>query len=114
LHSPKRLRCPELPDFLTTHIDPFTGENDAIAPACRVRAPGFDPNQIDPTMSRNAPCPVVRARNISIVTGLWLNVRPGRDIMFAPLRKRPGGANGLQCKNLYALKINHVAGFYPS
>jgi hypothetical protein len=36
-------------------------------------APGFDPNQIDPTMSRNAPCPVVRARNISIVTGLWLN-----------------------------------------
>jgi preprotein translocase subunit SecA len=40
---------PELPDFLTTHIDPFAGENDA-SPA--LPAGGFDPN-----ISRNAPCP---------------------------------------------------------
>ena len=40
---------PTLPDFLTTHIDPFTGENDAL--------PSMPLGGIDPNMSRNAPCP---------------------------------------------------------
>lgn len=51
--QPEPAALPELPDFLTTHIDPFTGENDAQAPALT----GFDPSQIDPNLSRNAPCP---------------------------------------------------------
>jgi preprotein translocase subunit SecA len=38
--QPEAPALPELPDFLTTHIDPFTGENDAIAPAAECRA-GF-------------------------------------------------------------------------
>ncbi|MBB3953450.1 preprotein translocase subunit SecA [Novosphingobium sediminicola] len=51
--QPEPAALPELPDFLTTHIDPFTGQNDAIPAAL----PGFDPSQIDPAYSRNAPCP---------------------------------------------------------
>ncbi|MGD9663972.1 MAG: preprotein translocase subunit SecA [Novosphingobium sp.] len=65
---------PELPDFLTGHIDPFTGENDAagampgaeamlgsLATAARAAAgPGGavreDP-YADMNVSRNAPCP---------------------------------------------------------
>ena len=60
------LQLPELPDFLTSHIDPFTGEDDAGA-----RTPGAmamlgalgsglasagDP-YADLGLSRNAPCP---------------------------------------------------------
>ena len=40
---------PELPDFLTTHLDPVTGENEAAPPAGNAFA--------DPNLSRNAPCP---------------------------------------------------------
>jgi len=51
--QPEPAALPELPDFLTTHIDPFTGQNDAVPAAL----PDFDPSQIDPAYSRNAPCP---------------------------------------------------------
>src|SRR6478735_7657619 len=30
--DPAQFQLPELPDFLTSHIDPFTGENDARTP----------------------------------------------------------------------------------
>ncbi|HQS95045.1 MAG: preprotein translocase subunit SecA [Novosphingobium sp. 17-62-19] len=67
---------PELPDFLTSHIDPFTGENDAIAPTPSPSMFGALPPQAGGTLlagavaqglgddpyagsgiSRNAPCP---------------------------------------------------------
>ncbi|NOU02818.1 MAG: preprotein translocase subunit SecA, partial [Novosphingobium sp.] len=32
LRMPEPVELPDLPDFLTSHIDPFTGENDALAP----------------------------------------------------------------------------------
>ena len=59
------LQLPELPDFLTSHIDPFTGENDAAQTSSDGRvvssltAPisgGTDP-YADQGISRNAPCP---------------------------------------------------------
>ncbi|NML93444.1 preprotein translocase subunit SecA [Novosphingobium olei] len=31
MRAPEEFQLPELPDFLTSHIDPFTGENDAQA-----------------------------------------------------------------------------------
>ncbi|HEX4847703.1 MAG TPA: SEC-C metal-binding domain-containing protein, partial [Novosphingobium sp.] len=37
LRMPDPVDLPELPDFLTSHIDPFTGENDAGA-----RTPGAE------------------------------------------------------------------------
>jgi len=37
LRMPEPAPLPELPEFLTSHIDPFTGENDAVA-----RTPGAD------------------------------------------------------------------------
>jgi len=46
---PQQPELPQLPDFLTTHIDPFTGENDAV--------PSLPAGGIDPNLSRNAPCP---------------------------------------------------------
>jgi len=50
--QPQDMPLPELPDFLTSHIDPFTGENDAVpAPV-----PGQDP-YAGMGLSRNAPCP---------------------------------------------------------
>ncbi len=65
-------QLPELPDFLTSHIDPFTGENDAApqvpgaaamlgalggAQAAGTAAvPGEDP-YAGQGISRNAPCP---------------------------------------------------------
>ena len=63
-------QLPELPDFLTSHIDPFTGENDAVPPApamfgalppqaggsLTVAAPMGDP-YAGQGISRNAPCP---------------------------------------------------------
>lgn len=65
---------PELPAFLTTHIDPFTGEDDTndydggSAGLVTTRLPpfgipqpiadaGMDPAQWDGVVSRNAPCP---------------------------------------------------------
>lgn len=30
MNAPEDFQLPELPDFLTSHIDPFTGENDAV------------------------------------------------------------------------------------
>ncbi|MFM6831410.1 MAG: SEC-C metal-binding domain-containing protein, partial [Novosphingobium sp.] len=63
-------QLPELPDFLTSHIDPFTGENDALPPAPAMfgavspqaagalsfGAAGGDP-YAGQGISRNAPCP---------------------------------------------------------
>lgn len=63
-------QLPELPDFLTSHIDPFTGENDALPAvptmfgalppqaggSLSVGAPTADPFA-GQGISRNAPCP---------------------------------------------------------
>ncbi len=48
-NQPQSMALPELPDFLTSHIDPFTGENDAV--------PALPAGMIDPNISRNSPCP---------------------------------------------------------
>jgi len=66
---------PQLPDFLTTHIDPLTGEDDTYdydggaAGLITTRLPqmgipqpsaedlGTDPAQWEGLVSRNAPCP---------------------------------------------------------
>ncbi len=65
---------PDLPDFLTTHIDPFTGEDDSeddgydpaasglvttrIAPTQMAALPeGIDPFAGNPDIRRNDPCP---------------------------------------------------------
>ena len=72
---------PELPDFITTHIDPFTGEDDSAdidaatgqimsrLPPLQIPQPDFPPAQSMPgaegdlvvedveKVSRNAPCP---------------------------------------------------------
>jgi preprotein translocase subunit SecA len=66
----EEFQLPELPDFLTSHIDPFTGENDALPPApamfgaispqaagaLTLGAAGSDPFA-GQGISRNAPCP---------------------------------------------------------
>ncbi|MET0587631.1 MAG: preprotein translocase subunit SecA [Novosphingobium sp.] len=58
--EPEEFQLPELPDFLTSHIDPFTGENDALGDtglALAAAAPaGTDP-YAGLGLSRNAPCP---------------------------------------------------------
>ena len=71
LASPEDFELPELPDFLTGHIDPFTGEDDSRIPQVPGAAamlgalaagsvvagdPGSDP-YADSGISRNAPCP---------------------------------------------------------
>ncbi len=61
---------PELPDFLTTHIDPFTGEDDSYdqdagdlglitttLPTQRATPRGDDPFAGNPDIRRNDPCP---------------------------------------------------------
>ncbi|WP_294245036.1 preprotein translocase subunit SecA [uncultured Sphingomonas sp.] len=73
LQAPPEL--PELPDFITSHFDPFTGEDntndwDAAArgllqpqmPPMQIPQPegmdlGTDPSQWDGRVNRNAPCP---------------------------------------------------------
>jgi preprotein translocase subunit SecA len=62
-------QLPELPDFLTSHIDPFTGEDDsrqvpgaaAMLGAIGAQGPAQAPTGEDPYagqgVSRNAPCP---------------------------------------------------------
>ena len=62
--QPQDFELPELPDFLTSHIDPFTGENDAMSatPGAQAllgnlgAAPGEDP-YAGLGLSRNAECP---------------------------------------------------------
>lgn len=62
--QPQDFELPELPDFLTSHIDPFTGENDAVptTPGAQAllgnlgAAPGEDP-YVGMGLSRNANCP---------------------------------------------------------
>jgi preprotein translocase subunit SecA len=61
---------PELPDFLTTHIDPFTGEDNSddidagslglvttTIPRPAMASGGIDPYAGDPDLRRNDPCP---------------------------------------------------------
>ncbi len=67
--SPGDFDLPELPDFLTSHIDPFTGENDAggdyapvgVASPLLAAAGGTTSGEGDPYagmgLNRNAPCP---------------------------------------------------------
>ncbi len=74
LRMPEPVQLPDLPDFLTTHIDPFTGENDAAgqrmagadamlgalgagAAAGIPAGPGSADPYADLGLSRNAPCP---------------------------------------------------------
>lgn len=72
LRPAEEFQLPELPDFLTSHIDPFTGENDAQPMASAPTMFGALPPQAggmltaaatgtDPFagqgISRNAPCP---------------------------------------------------------
>ena len=72
LRMPEPVQLPDLPDFLTTHIDPFTGENDAGrlpgaeammgalgggAAAATLPAPGEGDPYAHLGLSRNAPCP---------------------------------------------------------
>ncbi len=71
LRMPEPAPLPELPEFLTTHIDPFTGENDAATrtPGAEAMASALGAGALaappvageDPYaglgLSRNAPCP---------------------------------------------------------
>ncbi len=64
-------QLPELPDFLTTHIDPFTGDDDSddidaaslglvtstLRHAPSSALPGIDPYSGNPDLRRNDPCP---------------------------------------------------------
>ncbi len=65
--QPADFALPELPEFLTSHIDPFTGENDAVPASPGAQAllgnlgggaaiPGDDPYAAM-GLSRNAACP---------------------------------------------------------
>ena len=59
---PEPMGLPELPDFLTTHIDPFTGTNDAYpGGGSMLGVAGQDPAAGDPYahlgLNRNAACP---------------------------------------------------------
>ena len=64
MRQPEEFQLPELPDFLTSHLDPLTGEDDSH-PAMRqpTGAPPFAPltkadNPYATTdIARNAPCP---------------------------------------------------------
>jgi preprotein translocase subunit SecA len=64
LRMPEAAPLPELPEFLTSHIDPFTGENDTMVvpgvmgamAGAAARAAGGDP-YAELGLSRNAPCP---------------------------------------------------------
>ena len=64
--NPEEIQLPDLPDFLTSHIDPFTGANDAqgsglgsaLAPAMALSgAAGAGDPYAAMGLSRNAPCP---------------------------------------------------------
>ena len=73
--EPEPMDLPELPDFLTTHIDPFTGDDNSadidggtlggvttMLPPMQIARPdmpegAFAEGEIVPPASRNAPCP---------------------------------------------------------
>ena len=65
LHMPDPVELPDLPDFLTSHIDPFTGENDAattpgamaVMGALGSGAAAAEDPYASMGLSRNAPCP---------------------------------------------------------
>jgi preprotein translocase subunit SecA len=94
-----------MPDFITHHIDPFTGDDDtrtstpAPARSCRgfrrcvrpeMPAGSFEIAEADmPKVSRNAPCRAVRASSSSIATGSWRKGK-GRRGRPAGLFRHPG------------------------
>ncbi|NBW74705.1 MAG: preprotein translocase subunit SecA [Sphingomonadaceae bacterium] len=65
LRMPDPIELPDLPDFLTSHIDPFTGQNDAVATpgamtmmgALGSGAAAAEDPYASMGLSRNAPCP---------------------------------------------------------
>ena len=74
LRMPEPVELPDLPEFLTSHIDPFTGENDAVTPGAAammgalggaevsaasalLAKPGEGDPYADLGLSRNAQCP---------------------------------------------------------
>ncbi|MCZ8325284.1 MAG: preprotein translocase subunit SecA [Sphingomonadaceae bacterium] len=65
LRMPDPIDLPELPDFLTSHIDPFSGENDTVSTpgamammgALGTGAAAAEDPYASMGLSRNAPCP---------------------------------------------------------
>jgi preprotein translocase subunit SecA len=65
LRMPDPVELPDLPDFLTSHIDPFTGQNDAVSTpgamaimgALGSGAAAAEDPYASMGLSRNAPCP---------------------------------------------------------
>jgi len=71
MDEPAAPALPELPSFLTSHLDPFTGEDNSAdidagsrgfitttIPSAPLGVPqGVDLNQGGEEISRNAPCP---------------------------------------------------------
>ncbi len=65
LRMPDPIDLPELPDFLTSHIDPFSGENDSVSTpgamtmmgALGTGAAAAEDPYASMGLSRNAPCP---------------------------------------------------------
>jgi preprotein translocase subunit SecA len=63
----EEVRLPELPDFLTTHIDPFTGDDDSddidagsfgiVTTKAASASRANDPFAGNPDIRRNDPCP---------------------------------------------------------
>ena len=67
MRPPEEMQLPELPDFLTSHIDPFTGQDDAAGVPGNAPMLGAVGGAVPPVVednpyaglniSRNAPCP---------------------------------------------------------
>jgi preprotein translocase subunit SecA len=83
---------PELPDFLTTHIDPFTGDDDSddedgaslglinstlpTRPVYTDDAPGIDPYANNPNLRRNDPCPCGSGQKYKHCHGDYSSAQP--------------------------------------
>jgi preprotein translocase subunit SecA len=83
---------PELPDFLTTHIDPFTGDDDSddedgasrglinstlpTRPIYTDDAPGIDPYANNPNLRRNDQCPCGSGLKYKHCHGDYSSVQP--------------------------------------
>ena len=91
---------PSMPGFITTHIDPFTGEDDtldldamslglvttripALQPMLQPAMPddlGEDPSEWEGKVSRNAPCPCGSGQKFKHCHGRWSEGRIGYSI----------------------------------
>jgi preprotein translocase subunit SecA len=83
---PEIQEMPDLPDFITTHIDPFTGEDDSAdidgstgnvlsrLPPLQIPQPdmpaGAELDGLSPPESRNAPCPCGSGRKFKHCHGV--------------------------------------------